>query len=290
MDDHIEISEELVRELIQDQFPQWSHLLVVKLEPGGWDNRTFRLGDRLLIRVPSAKIYENQVEKEQIWLPMFQKLPGLSVPEPVGHGKPCVRFDRPWSVMTWIEGKSLRDSKLSQDQMNMIAKDLAVFLSRLQKIDSQDGPKAGVQNFFRGSHLKIYEGEAKNSFFKMADGHVRDLLLEVWNKACSGRWNFPSVWVHGDISSGNLLIEKGQLTAVIDFGCLGVGDPACDYMIAWTGLNQESRNLFRLFSGVDDQTWDRARGWALWKTMQTSGPESEKRDLILREIIDDFCR
>ena len=226
MDENIEISEVLVRELILVQFPQWSHLPVVKLEPGGWDNRTFRLGDRLLIRVPSAKIYENQVEKEQIWLPRFQKFPGLSVPEPVGYGKPCVRFDRPWSVMTWIEGQSLRELKLSQDQMNMIAKELAVFLSRFQKIDSHDGPKAGFQNFFRGSHLKVYEGEAKNSFFKMTDGHVRDLLLEVWNKACSGCWNFPSVWVHGDISSGNLLIEKGQLTAVIDFGCLGVGDPA----------------------------------------------------------------
>jgi hypothetical protein len=55
----------------------------------------------------------------------------------------------------------------------------------------------------------------------------------------------------------------GRLSAVIDFGCLGVGDPACDVMVAWTYLSAETRGAFRAALPVDDATWARGRGWAL---------------------------
>jgi aminoglycoside phosphotransferase (APT) family kinase protein len=86
----------------------------------------------------------------------------------------------------------------------------------------------------------------------------------AWDAALrAAEWRRPPVWIHGDLQAGNLLVEQGRLSAVIDFGCLGVGDPACDLTVAWTLLAGESRDAFRAALPVDDATWARGRGWAL---------------------------
>ena len=53
----------------------------------------------------------------------------------------------------------------------------------------------------------------------------------------STTWDREPVWVHGDVAVGNLLVRDGRLAAVLDFGSSGVGDPACDIVIAWTFLS-----------------------------------------------------
>ena len=93
------------------------------------------------------------------------------------------------------------------------------------------------------------------------------MVLAAWDAALATDWHGPSVWVHGDVTAGNLLIRDGRLSAVIDFGCCGVGDPACDLAIAWTWLKGEAREAFRSALQLDTGTWARGRGWTLWKAL-----------------------
>jgi aminoglycoside phosphotransferase (APT) family kinase protein len=65
-----EIDAALVKQLICAQFPEWAELPIAPVENGGWDNRTFRLGDSMSVRLPSGLAYVAQVEKEHRWLPV----------------------------------------------------------------------------------------------------------------------------------------------------------------------------------------------------------------------------
>ena len=121
-----------------------------------------------------------------------------------------------------------------------------------------------------------------------------DAVTNVWEKAISSKWSNNPVWIHGDFSVGNILVKDDRLTAVIDFGCMGIGDPACDLVIAWTFLTRESRKIFRSHLGLDPDTWARARGWALWKSLITRAPledkacsEALKRQQVIDEILDE---
>jgi aminoglycoside phosphotransferase (APT) family kinase protein len=96
------------------------------------------------------------------------------------------------------------------------------------------------------------------------DSIAVDAVSSVWDSALRAPdWEHAPVWSHGDLDSRNLLVEHGRLSAVIDWGCLGIGDPACDVMVAWKVLPADARGLFRAKLSVDDSTWTRARGWAL---------------------------
>jgi aminoglycoside phosphotransferase (APT) family kinase protein len=89
-------------------------------------------------------------------------------------------------------------------------------------------------------------------------------LTSIWHEAlAAASWTRPTVWVHGDIQAGNLLVQDGRLSAVIDFGGLGLGDPAVDLLPAWNLFDSTSRECFRAALGYDDDTWTRGRGWAL---------------------------
>jgi aminoglycoside phosphotransferase (APT) family kinase protein len=132
----------------------------------------------------------------------------------------------------------------------------------LQRIDARDGPAAGPRNFFRGGPLSVYHAETRQAIATLASEIDGGAAIEAV-------WHGPPVWVHGDVAAGNLLVSHGQLSAVIDFGSSGVGDPACDTSIAWTLLERESREAFRAALPVDRSTWVRGRGWALWKALIT---------------------
>ena len=115
----------------------------------------------------------------------------------------------------------------------------------------------------------MYDKEARRALEALA-GHVpTDLATEIWQAALRASWDQRPVWFHGDVAQGNLLVKDGTLVAVIDFGTCGVGDPACDMAIAWTLLSGQSRRAFRDRLAVDDATWARGRGWALWKALAT---------------------
>lgn len=263
--DNIKIDVSLVQQLINTQYPEWATLTIKPVEFSGWDNRTFHLGDEMLVRMPSAAEYALQVEKEQRWLPkLAPKLP-LPIPVPLVLGKPEAEYPWHWSVYRWIEGQAAASAPIK----NLIdfATDLAHFLAALEKIDSTDGPLAGSHSFYRGGPLLTYDAETRQALEILKDTIDVNTATEVWETALATTWYDSPVWVHGDISVGNLLVKDGQLSAVIDFGQLAVGDPACDLAISWTLFKDESREAFRSAINLDDGTWARGRAWTLWKAL-----------------------
>ena len=261
------ITPELVSRLIAAQFPRWRHLPVRPVDLDGWDNKTFRLGDRMAVRLPSADAYASQVEKEHRWLPRLAPQLPVAIPVPLALGVPATEFPRPWSVYRWLPGEAATVERI--DDLARFARDLATFLDALQHVDARDGPAAGTHSFFRGGPLETYDAETRKTIDLLGDRVDEKGALAVWEDALASRWSNPPVWVHGDVAPSNLLVRAGQLNAVIDFGCSSVGDPACDLAIAWTLFEGRSRSAFCDRLGLDDGAWARGRGWALWKGLLT---------------------
>ncbi|MEP3278759.1 MAG: aminoglycoside phosphotransferase family protein [Stappiaceae bacterium] len=274
-DDIIDIDTAMVQELIDTQFPQYSNLPLLPIDPQGWDNRTYRLGEQLSVRLPSARRYAAQVEKEQTWLPRLA--PGLpfAIPAPIAKGRPSENYFYTWSIMEWIPG-----TMASVDQpldFQAIANDAASFLKALHRLDASNGPLAGPHNFFRGGSLQTYDEETRTALADLNQKVDTGAVIEVWNAALSSQWDHESVWVHGDFAPSNLIVAESRLKAVIDFGGLGVGDPACDLVLTWTFLPENCRQSFRNSLALDKATWARARGWAVWKALLILTERSEQK-------------
>jgi aminoglycoside phosphotransferase (APT) family kinase protein len=261
-----DITIDLVSRLVRTQFPEWAQLPVRPVDVDGWDNATFRLGDTMSVRLPSAEHYVEAVAKEQRWLPILAPQLPLTVPQPLAMGAPASGFPWPWSIYRWIDGTSVTTETIAD--LPLFAADLADFLAALYAIDPADGPPPGTHNFFRGGPLTVYDGETREQL-EVLKGHIDTALAgEVWQAALEAAWHGKAVWFHGDAQPGNLLLDEGRLSAVLDFGTCGVGDPACDTTIAWTFLSGESSRVFRERLPVDSATWVRGRGWAIWKAMK----------------------
>ncbi len=259
------ITAELAARLVAAQFPQWAGLPVRRVEPGGWDNVTFRLGADLSVRLPSGPSYAQQVAKEHRWLPLLARQLPVRIPEPLAKGVPGCGFPWPWSVYRWLPGTPLAAACIP-DQAGFAA-ELAAFLAALYRVDPAGGPLPGPHSCHRGGPLTVYDGEARQAL-KDLDGEIDTALAaRVWQQALTAKWHGAPVWVHGDVADGNLLVDRGRLSAVIDFGCSAVGDPACDTVIAWTYFSGDGRRVFSARLPVDRATWARGRGWALWKAM-----------------------
>ncbi len=263
----------LARRLVDRQFPQWADLPIAAVEYDGWDNRTFRLGSELSVRLPSGEWYAEQVAKEQRWLPVLAPRLRLPIPCPVARGAPDAGFPYPWSVYRWIEGEIASHARVAD--LSGFATSLARFLTDLRRVDATGGPEPGRHNFFRGGPLATYEDEALAALEALGS-EVPEAARRVWDDAMRTSWDRPPVWFHGDVSSGNLLVRGGRLAAVLDFGTSGIGDPACDTVIAWTFLSGPSRDRFRAELGVDAGTWSRGRGWGLWKALITLRGQLER--------------
>ncbi|QKD04667.1 aminoglycoside phosphotransferase family protein [Mesorhizobium loti] len=283
----LNIDTALVSRLVAAQFPQWKDLAVRPVEFGGWDNRTFHLGDEMTVRLPSAADYALQVEKEHRWLPKLAPLLPLPIPRPFAMGMPAEDYPWHWSVYGWIEGETAKRERISG--LSQFAADLAGFLVALKRVDPTGGPAPGQHNFFRGGPLAVYDGETRRAITALGNHIGASLASAVWDAALAATWKGPPVWFHGDVSWGNLLVEAGRLSAVIDFGTCGVGDPSCDLAIAWTLFEGESREVFRTGLAVDDATWARGRGWALWKALITVAGHANNQAEVekSRRVIDD---
>jgi aminoglycoside phosphotransferase (APT) family kinase protein len=265
-----------VRRLVAAQFPQWTDLPVAPVELDGWDNTTFRLGDELSIRLPSADAYVPQVEKEHRWLPLLAPQLPLPIPDPVAKGGPSEVFPRPWSVYRWLDGDHATVERVTD--LERFAADLADFLAALYRIDPAGGPAAGRHNFFRGGPLATYDNDTREAISALVNEIDTDAAATLWEDALAAAWQGRPVWVHGDVAASNLLVVDGRLAAVLDFGSAGVGDPACDLVISWTLFTDESRAAFRNRLRPDDATWTRGRGWALWKALLTLVKAIEAND------------
>jgi aminoglycoside phosphotransferase (APT) family kinase protein len=289
----IDIPLPIVCALIAEQFPKWSGLPIRKVDCNGWDNQTFHLGSDMLIRLPSAESYAAQVLKEQKWLPKLAAHLSVPIPEPLAKGRPSKVYPWDWSVYRWLEGESANALSIESLDLNTLSIQLAQFLKELQNIGSSEGPPPGAHNCYRGAHPSVYDSEIRSAARNLSDRVDEKVVTAIWEEALSSDWGHSPVWIHGDFSAGNILIQEGRLSAVIDFGCMGVGDPACDLVIAWTLLDVGSRSVFRSHLNLDPKTWARARGWALWKaliTLQSSLEDqkiAEEQKRVVQQILRD---
>ena len=291
----IEINTSLVEQLVSTQFPQWAHLAVRPVEFDGWDNRTFRLGADMSVRLPSAQGYAGQVEKEHHWLPRLAPHLPLPIPIPLALGVPAAGYPWHWSVYRWLEGDiaTVADIAVRRD----FAVRLAEFLVALQQIDPTGGPPPGAHNFYRGGSLVVYDTETRDAIFALRREIDASAASGVWEAGLRARWQAKPVWVHGDVAAGNLLVQGGRLSAVIDFGCCAIGDPASDLVIAWTLFEGESREAFYAALPLDAGTWARGRGWALWKALITlrehigaDAMKAAEARRVLDEVLTDHRR
>ncbi|MES0025426.1 MULTISPECIES: aminoglycoside phosphotransferase family protein [unclassified Mesorhizobium] len=281
------IDTDLVRRLVNAQFPQWRHLPVSPVTFGGWDNRTFHLGNDMTLRLPSAAPYALQVEKEHRWLPTLAPLLPLPIPVPLTMGEPGEGYPWHWSVYRWIDGETAKTAEIADRPQ--FAVDLAKFLIALRRIDPAGGPPAGQHNFFRGGSLSVYDNQTREALQALEGQIDTQAATAVWDAALAATWQGSPVWFHGDVAWGNLLVQNGRLSAVIDFGTSGIGDPSCDLAIAWTFFQGESREAFRAAIDVDEATWARGRGWTLWKALITvAGHDANQAEAERsRRVIDD---
>ena len=273
----VDITVDLVKKLIFEQFPQWSHLEIKPVKNSGHDNRTFHLGDDLTIRLPSGKEYEPQIQKEAKWLPVLAQPLSLPITAPVAKGKPTPEYPLAWSINRWLVGETVTHTNVD---LQKFAIELARFLKELEAINAENGPQAGAHNFYRGGDLAVYIEEFEQAFTQLPAGPQRNHYQDIWTTALATKWEKKPVWVHDDIAVGNLLVNDGHLSGVIDFGILGTGDPACDLVMAWTFFDSKSRKAFKEEMGLDDTTWQRGKGWALWKALITPDDAVSKKVLV----------
>jgi aminoglycoside phosphotransferase (APT) family kinase protein len=256
-EDELEIDEALVERLVSTQFPQWAGLAIEPVFPRGTDNALYRLGTDKVVRLPRREIDTARLAKERVWLPRVARHVPVAVPQPLADGAPMDGYPLIWSVYSWLDGRAATAENVGDP----LARDLARFILALQRIDPAGGPGPGEHNALRGEPLVQRDRLTRASIAALG----RSDLIASWEDALAApEWSGEPVWIHGDLDSRNLLVDdQGRLSGVIDFGCLGVGDPACDVMAAWKLFTAESRDLFRHELAVDDATWARARGWTL---------------------------
>lgn len=252
----------LARRLLVAQFPAWAEHTLQAVPSAGTDHTLYRLGEDRFLRFPRIPGAVAQVDKEQRCLPLLAPLLPLSVPVPLAEGKPGEGYPWPWSVYRWLDGEPASSAAVADPCDAATA--LAGFIRALQQVDGRRGPPPGPHNAFRGVPLATRDAATRRAISSLRADFDTVALSTAWEAALQAPpWRHAPVWIHGDLHGGNLLVQHGRLSAVIDFGCLGVGDPACDAIIAWNFLAPAAREVFRQELQVDDASWVRARGWAL---------------------------
>jgi aminoglycoside phosphotransferase (APT) family kinase protein len=256
--DEVHTDAGLVRRLVAGQFPQWANLPIQRVPSAGTDNALYKLGDDLLARLPRRSSAAPQAEKDYEWLPRLAPHLPVPVPVPIAMGAPAEGYPWSWCVSPWFDGQNAVVGDAS------LARELAAFVEALHAIDPSGGPPAGEHNFFRGAPLIVRDGPTRAAIAALHGVVDTEAVTTAWDAALTlPQRTAPPVWVHGDLAPGNLILAYGRLSAVIDFGCLGVGDPAVDLIAAWNLLRPDAREVYRAALHVDDATWARGRGWAL---------------------------
>jgi aminoglycoside phosphotransferase (APT) family kinase protein len=261
--DEIDTDVGLVRRLLAGQFPRWADLAIDRVVSYGTDHDIYRLGDDLAARLPRIGWATDQAAKEAQWLPKLAPHLPVAVPVQVAMGHPAEGYPFEWSVYEWLPGESA-DGTI--DDLDRAAVDLAAFVKALRQVDANDAHPRALGG--RGAPLAELDEQVRRSIAELGDRIDGDAALLSWEESLKApRWDGEEVWVHGDLLPGNLLVVDGRLSAVIDFGGLNVGDPACDLQPAWNVFAGDSRTRYRAELEVDDASWLRGRGWALYQAV-----------------------
>ena len=255
--DEVGIDAAMVRRLLADQHLQWSDLPISMVRSTGTVNAIYRLGDDLCVRLPRMLCWAKDLHTEYEWLPQLALHLSLRVPEPVAKGRPGSGYPFSWAVYRWIGGQPYADDLI--DDERQAATDLAHFIIELRRIAPVAGAPHGGRQPLRD--LDTDTGVAIDSARDVIDSVAATAAWDVALRAPA--WDGPPVWIHTDLLRPNLLVHGGRLRAVIDFGGVGVGDPAADVIAAWSVFGPTGREAFRDVLDVDDNIWNRARGFAL---------------------------
>ncbi|MFE6749024.1 aminoglycoside phosphotransferase family protein [Kitasatospora purpeofusca] len=285
------IDEDLVRRLVATRFPQWAGLPVTRFPSGGTVNAMYRLGEAMVVRLPLVDWGASDVAMEQEWLPRLAPLLPVAVPEVLGAGGPAEGYPWPWSVYRWQDGANPRAGALREPVR--LAEDLAGFVAAVRSLTLPDAPPA-----HRGGPIGLLDEETRTAIEELRalpeEGVDCAAVTAVWEDALAApAWDGRTVWLHSDLMPGNLLVdEDGRLTAVIDFGCAGAGDPSCDLFPAWNLLPAEARAVYRAALDVDEATWRRGRGRTLAQALnalpyyrKTNPAMAENARHVIREIL-----
>jgi len=259
----IAFGDDLVRRLVDTQFPRWAGLPLERIESAGTVNVLYRLGDELVVRLP--RVFEGGttwagrgVDRDLEWLPRLAPLLPVRIPRPVAKGEPDEAYPAAWGVYDWLPGE-LPDVERLIDAESL-ARQLAAFVLALRPFEPGGAPESA-----RGSSLERWDAPVRAALPKLTGEIDTAAALGAWERALAApAWDGAKVWVHGDLMPANLLLEGTELTGVLDWGGAGLGDPAIDLQPAWNLLPGPARQVFRDELEVDDASWERGRGWALW--------------------------
>jgi aminoglycoside phosphotransferase (APT) family kinase protein len=255
-DDEAPIDAALVQRLVAAQFPERAGLPVREVESTGTVNAIYRVGDDAYARLPRVGAWAADLEREQRWLPWLAAQLSLRIPEPLGEGRPAAGYPFAWALYRWIEGEPYSDDAI--DDEARAARDLAGFVLQLRRLDPSGAPPAGRRPLLE---LDRRTRSAIESARGLIDAHA---ALAAWGDALDAApWQGDAVWVHADLLRPNVLTRSGTVSAIIDFGAAGAGDPAADVIAAWSVFGAVGRAQYRSALNVDDETWRRARGVAL---------------------------
>jgi aminoglycoside phosphotransferase (APT) family kinase protein len=253
----VEIDVGLVRRLLAAQFPHWADLPIRAVPSAGWDNEIYRLGADLAVRLPRRLIGAEQVTRQHRWLPALAGRLPLAIPAVAGQGVPGEGYPWQWSITSWLPGEIA--AGCHGLDLAAAAVRLAGFIAALRAAEPAGGPASEFRR-----DLASRDRLVTSAIDALGDVPYREAAIRAWRRArAAPAWDGPPVWMHGDLHPANLLVTNGQLTGVIDFGLLAVGDPAVDLIAAWTFLSGPARHAFRAALPADEATWERGRGWAL---------------------------
>ncbi|MDH5420645.1 MAG: aminoglycoside phosphotransferase family protein [Acidimicrobiia bacterium] len=289
-DGEIQTSPELVRRLLEGQMPEWAGLPIELVVSYGTDHDIYRLGKHLAVRLPRISWATDQAAKEANWLPRLVPHLPLAVPVQLAMGQPAAGYPFSWSVYEWLPGK---DASSGLDDLNAAAVDLADFVKALRKVDRSFAPQR--QRGERGGPLAERDQQVRRSIATLGTRIDAAAVIDSWEESLGAEpWTGEEVWIHGDLLPGNLLTTRGRLSAVIDWGSLNTGDPACDLIPAWNTFSGESRHRFRTELTVDSPSWLRGRGWALCQAVMampyywdTNPGIVEQASRALDQVLDD---
>jgi aminoglycoside phosphotransferase (APT) family kinase protein len=254
----VDVTVDLVRRLLAQQYPDLADLALGVLA-NGWDNMVCTVGADLLARLPRRAQAAELVEHEQRWLPVLAPRLPLPIPAPVRIGRAALGYPWNWSLVPYLPGQAAALAAL--ENLDAAAVALGEFLAALHVPAPGDAPV----NSFRGGPLAPRADQFVEQLSLQPSGPDADAARAIWKSALEAHaWVGPPTWVHGDLHPANILVDTGQISAVIDFGDLTFGDPATDLAVAWMMFTTRERGVFRQAYGkADDDTWARARGWAL---------------------------
>ena len=286
--DELSIDLPLVRALVTRAHPEFAALPLRRLESSGSSNALFRLGDDLLVRLPRQPGGSAVIDKEAVWLPVVAPSLPVAVPEIVAVGEPGFGYPERWSLVRWLDGSvpSAPGAGVpSEPPRRELARDLAEVVNSIREIDVPPDAEADLAlRWYRGDPLATRDGPTRDAIAacRAIEGLTLDLdeVARVWRDAMrrpDAHLASSPHWYHGDLFAENLLVRDGRLTAILDFGGLGIGDPTIDLIVAWEVLDDAARDVFREATRADESSWLRARAWALslavitlpyyWRTM-----------------------